>query len=416
MTPGAALLLVASYLIGAIPFGYLIARMKGVDLFQAGSGNIGATNVGRILGRKYGVLVFVLDFLKGAGPVAAIIPLARSLGLDAAVTTDVLRVGAALLAFLGHLFPVYLGFRGGKGVATGAGAVVVLVPGPAAVAALTWGTVALAARFISLASVAAAVALVVARLIWTVEPFGPDGWLVTAFCVVGSALVIGKHLGNIRRLLAGTENRVGDGPMRQTLLRGLHILALGFWFGGAAFFSFVAAPTIFDSFKQVVNDGPSDRTAHQTIIPADAPQAQKDALASALAGSAVGPIFPKYYLMQVICGFIALFTAGAWWRSERPLMYWRTTAIIWALIFVIGGWRISDHVSQLRVERFHPDPAVADAARAAFGPWHLVSLLLSFITTCLAGVVLTLATKFNDPQTPQMTQIPEEEMKSVKSA
>jgi glycerol-3-phosphate acyltransferase PlsY len=79
----AALLWGASYLIGAIPFGYLIARMKGVDLFKAGSGNIGATNVGRTLGRKYGLLVFTLDFLKGSGPVAAVVPLARSHGPDA---------------------------------------------------------------------------------------------------------------------------------------------------------------------------------------------------------------------------------------------------------------------------------------------------------------------------------------------
>ena len=99
---------------------------------------------------------------------------------------------------------------------------------------------------------------------------------MTAFCLVGAALVVVKHRANIRRLLAGTENRIGDGPMRQTLLRGLHVLALGFWFGGAAFFNFVAAPTIFDSFKQVVNDGPSDRTANQTIIPADATDADEE--------------------------------------------------------------------------------------------------------------------------------------------
>jgi acyl-phosphate glycerol 3-phosphate acyltransferase len=402
MTPGAVLLLVASYLIGAIPFGYLIARMKGVDLFKAGSGNIGATNVGRILGRKYGVLVFVLDFLKGAVPVAAIVPMARSLDPDGAVPADTLRVGAALLAFLGHLFPVYLGFRGGKGVATGAGAVCVLVPGPAVVAVLTWAVVALATRFVSLASVAAAAALVLARLAGTPDPFGPDRWIVTTFCLVGSALVIVKHRGNVRRLLAGTENRIGDGPMRQTLLRGQHLLALGFWFGGAAFFNFVTAPTIFDSFKRVVNDGQSDRTAHQTIIPPDAPQPTRDALASALAGSAVGPIFPKYYLMQAACGGIALVTALTWFRADpaRSVHRWRVYLLGLAVLLVAVGWPISEHVSQLRVDRFH-----SAAAKAAFGPWHLVSLALSFVTTCLAGVGLALAAKIDDPQIPQMTQI-----------
>ncbi len=403
----AALLWGASYLIGAIPFGYLIARMKGVDLFKAGSGNIGATNVGRTLGRKYGLLVFTLDFLKGSGPVAAVVPLARSHGPDAETalgSPDALRVGAALLAFLGHLFPVYLGFRGGKGVATGAGAVFVLVPGPAVLAALGWVVTALATRFVSLSSIVAVAVLVLARVAGTPDPFGPGHWVVTTFCVVGSALVVVKHRGNIRRLLAGTENRIGDGPMRQTLLRGLHLLALGFWFGGAAFFNFVSAPAIFDSFKQVVNEGPSDRTALQTIIAPDAPQPAKDALASALAGSAIGPIFPKYFLMQAVCGAVALVTALTWFRAGA-VGRWRVYLIGLALVLVAASWPISEHVSQLRIERFQ-----SDAARAAFGPWHLVSLFLSLMTTCLAGVALALAAKINDPQ------ISNPGLQSVKSA
>ncbi|HSQ57763.1 MAG TPA: glycerol-3-phosphate acyltransferase, partial [Gemmata sp.] len=118
----AILLLAGSYLTGAIPFGYIVGRMRGVNLFAAGSGNIGATNAARVLGPGYGVLVFVLDFLKGAGPVAFILPVACAVapGADLALgQPDLLRVGAAALAFLGHLFPIYLGFRGGKGVATG---------------------------------------------------------------------------------------------------------------------------------------------------------------------------------------------------------------------------------------------------------------------------------------------------------
>src|SRR5438874_2024277 len=94
------LLLVAAYLVGAIPFGYVVGRLHGVNLFEIGSGNIGATNVGRVLGRKYGILVFVLDFLKGAVPVAVIVPLA--VGAETAIgPPDVLRVGAAALAFAG---------------------------------------------------------------------------------------------------------------------------------------------------------------------------------------------------------------------------------------------------------------------------------------------------------------------------
>ena len=137
----AAVVLLASYLFGAVPFGYLIARAKGVDLFKAGSGNIGATNVGRVLGKKYGIAAFVLDFLKGTVPVGVSVPLANALDPSAGSALghpDALRVLAGLLAFLGHLFPIYLKFRGGKGVATGAGVVAVLVPGPFAVAVAVW--------------------------------------------------------------------------------------------------------------------------------------------------------------------------------------------------------------------------------------------------------------------------------------
>src|SRR5829696_817429 len=155
----AVLALLAAYLIGAIPFGWLIARSRGVDIFHAGSGNIGATNVGRVLGRKWGTLVFALDFAKGAVPVAlaGLLPTETH---EALGPPEALRVGVALCTFLGHLFPLYLGFRGGKGVATGAGTVFVLVPGPAALSVLFWVTVLLASRVVSLASLAAASVLV----------------------------------------------------------------------------------------------------------------------------------------------------------------------------------------------------------------------------------------------------------------
>src|SRR5690242_17213462 len=128
LTLGTVLL---SYLVGAIPFGYAVARGRGVDILRQGSGNIGATNVGRVLGWPFGILVFLLDFAKGALPVVAATALiARDADLAAALGTDGLPVLAGLAAFLGHLFPVYLGFRGGKGVATAAGVVAILLPGP----------------------------------------------------------------------------------------------------------------------------------------------------------------------------------------------------------------------------------------------------------------------------------------------
>jgi acyl-phosphate glycerol 3-phosphate acyltransferase len=392
----ASLLFAVAYLVGAIPFGYIVGRLRGVDLFKVGSGNIGATNAARVLGVPYGVLVFVLDFLKGAVPVALSLPLARQLSPDAETALgqpDVLRVGAAAFAFLGHLFPIYLGFRGGKGVATGAGTIFVLVPGPATLAVLFWVVVLLASRTVSLASLAAVSVLVAARLLGTVNPFSEQALPITLYLLIGTAFVFLKHRSNVRRIVAGTESQsLGDGPRRSVLLRMIHVVALGLWFGGAAFFNFGTALPIFESFKHVVNDGPSDRTAHMPIIEADAKQARKDALASALAGAAVGPVFPRYFGMQAVCGLAALITALSWWKCGR-LCRWRVYLIGVALLLVAIGWPIANHVTELRLQRFSADSAIADEAKAAFAPWHFVSLGLSVVTVCLAGVALALAAK-----------------------
>ena len=394
--PVALALLLAAYLVGAVPFGYVIGRLKGVNLFTAGSGNIGATNAARVLGRTAGALVFLLDFLKGVVPVAVVVPLARLAepGAELALgPADVLRVGAAALAFLGHLFPVYLGFRGGKGVATGAGTILVLVPGPAALAVLGWVVVLFASRTVSLASLAAVTILVAARLLTHPTPFSPAARPVTLYLLAGTAMVVLKHRANVARLAAGTENRIGDFAMRQPVLRAVHVVALGLWFGGAAFFNFVTAPLVFESFKQVVNDGPSTRTANQTIIAADAPEEKKKELAGALAGAAVGPVFPPYFGMQVVCGFVALFTAQAWKNAEgrRTVHRWRFYVVMFGVIVVMCAWPVSTLVSELRVKRFDPHEGTARAAQAQFAAWHLVSLLLSFVTTLFAGVARALA-------------------------
>src|SRR5208283_6016922 len=149
-----AVTILISYLVGAIPFGYLISRTKGVDILHQGSGNIGATNVGRVLGRRFGILVFLLDFAKGAVPVAVALGLRDRAGAEttALLGPSGLGVCAGLAAFLGHLFPVYLRFRGGKGVATSAGVVAVLLPWPALGAVLTWVAVVCSTRYVSLAS------------------------------------------------------------------------------------------------------------------------------------------------------------------------------------------------------------------------------------------------------------------------
>jgi len=380
-------LLLAAYLIGAIPFGYLMGRLRGVDLFQAGSGNIGATNAGRVLGRKYGLLVFVLDLLKGALPVAAV-------GWFDMESPNAVRAGVAALAFLGHLFPIYLGFRGGKGVATGAGTVLMLAPIPAACAIGAWIVVVLASRTVSLASLAAVGVLALVRVLQP-SPFDADQLPITLFLLIGAAVVIVKHRSNIGRLRAGTESRLGDFAMRETLVRGLHVLALGLWFGGAGFFNFVAAPKIFQSFDAVAKGGPSDRTAHFDITKGMNDD-EKKSLGSALAGSAVGPIFPFYFGLQTVCCAVALATAFSWRNRAGRVNRVRLWVLAAALLAVAVSVPIGQHVSDLRVLRFDADPAIAAAAKADFGPWHLVSLFLSFVTVCLAGVALAMAAALPD--------------------
>src|SRR5262249_35486024 len=156
------------------------ARSRGVDLRAAGSGNVGATNVGRLLGTKIGVLVFLLDFAKGALPVAV----ARWVSPEAWVA-----VAAGLAAFLGHIFPVRLGFRGGRVGATGAGVVAVLMPLPTLGAAIVWLTLFCSMRYVSLASIIAAICLFAFHLASEPKPFAPGMRIVTGFCVVAAALV-----------------------------------------------------------------------------------------------------------------------------------------------------------------------------------------------------------------------------------
>lgn len=388
----AAVVLGTAYLVGAVPFGYLVGRLRGVNLFEYGSRNIGATNAARVLGRGYGVLVFALDFAKGLVPVALAVPGANALG-GTDWPHEWLRTGAGTMAFLGHVYPVTLSFRGGKGVASGAGVAAALVPGPFAIALLTWVLVALVTRMVSVASVATAVALVVARLASATDPFGSDG-IVTGLCVVGGALVVVRHRANLARVRAGTESRIADGPARQMLLAALHVLAVGIWTGAAGFFSFAVAPAMFTSFRQVVAESPSDRTAGVEIVPAGTSAADRAALASALAGAAVGPVFPRLFTLQAVCGAAGLCTALAWWDAvPRRLHRGRVAVLAGAVALVIVGWPLSKHVSELSRRRYDPDPAVASAAKSAFRPWHVVSLVSTAATTLLAGAALALAAR-----------------------
>ena len=399
----ALLLLAAAYIIGAIPFGYIVGRLRGVNLLAVGSGNIGATNAARVLGTPFGVLVFVLDFLKGAVPVAAILPLIKALAPDGEAvfgSPDVLRVGAAALTFVGHLFPVFLGFRGGKGVATGAGTIFVLVPGPAALAVLFWAVVLLASRTVSAASLVAALVLVLARLLAAPGCFGEEALPITLYLLIGSAAVVVKHQGNVWRLFRGTESpSLADGPRRLAWLRTVHVVALGMWFGGSFFFNLLAAPAIFASFAEAVESAPTGRTANEPLLPPDADPDRKKRLASALAGAAVGPVFPRYFAMQAVCGGLALVTASAWRGVPGGVHRLRVKLLLAGLLTVAAGWPLSRYVTELRVQRVDlTNPSRAEDARSLFVPWHLASLGLSFFTIILSGGALALAGRLPDEQ------------------
>jgi len=199
-----ALVLIVAYLLGSIPFGYLIVRlMEGGDVRSSGSGGTGATNVSRSAGKLWGVLTLLLDAAKGALAVV----LARSLLADD-YGINWWVAAAAIAVLVGHCFPVWLGFQGGKGVATGLGVFLSLYPLAVACAAVVFFLVVVLSRYVSLASMFAVAALPL--FVWLLSVyFLPVGELapVMAAALASGALIILMHHGNIRRLLRGTESK-----------------------------------------------------------------------------------------------------------------------------------------------------------------------------------------------------------------
>jgi acyl phosphate:glycerol-3-phosphate acyltransferase len=190
----------AAYLLGSIPFGYLIVHFSGRgDVRRHGSGNIGATNVARVAGAAGGVLTLVLDAAKGYFAVR----------LAAAVTDGNIRwmIAAALLALAGHVFPAWLGFRGGKGIATGAGVFIPICWEAVVGAVLVWLIVVAFWRYISLGSLAAAASLPLFMYVLYARPGFAPPWIVSAGTSAAMLLVIWRHRPNIVRLLDGTEPR-----------------------------------------------------------------------------------------------------------------------------------------------------------------------------------------------------------------
>ena len=200
-----AVFLLGSYLLGSIPFGYLAGRLQGIDIRQAGSCNVGATNVVRLLGKRYGYPVFALDVLKGFAAVK--ISMLMATGRPPEWNSpEIFGILAAMSSVLGHLYPPWLKFKGGKGVATSAGALLALTPVSTLIGVAIWITVFWLTRYVSLASLTAAVVLPIVILVVSSPDQNKRKPLVcSSICV--AAVVVWRHRSNLSRLIRGTEPR-----------------------------------------------------------------------------------------------------------------------------------------------------------------------------------------------------------------
>ena len=200
-----AVVLIGSYLLGSIPFGYLAGRLVGIDIRQVGSGNVGATNVVRVLGKGYGYPVFALDVLKGFGAVKISMLMAPGRPQEWN-SPELFGILAAMSSVLGHLYPPWLKFNGGKGVATSAGALLALTPVATLIGVAIWIIVFWLTRYVSLASIIAAVVLPIVILFCNLQDQNKGKPLFySSICV--AAVVIWRHRSNLSRLIRGTEPR-----------------------------------------------------------------------------------------------------------------------------------------------------------------------------------------------------------------
>ncbi len=197
---------VGSYLLGSIPFGYILVRVfQGIDVRSIGSGNIGATNVARTGGKGLAIATLVLDAFKGWLPVFLVLML-PGIPASGPAQLHTLATFAALIAVIGHMFPVWLGFKGGKGVATGLGVFLALAPKAVLISVVLFLAIVASTRYVSLGSILAAATFPVA-LWWLERDVFPGPAL--AMCAAVALLVIIRHHQNIGRLMAGTESRFG---------------------------------------------------------------------------------------------------------------------------------------------------------------------------------------------------------------
>jgi glycerol-3-phosphate acyltransferase PlsY len=194
-----------AYLLGSIPFGYLMAKAKGIDIRSVGSGNIGATNAMRVLGKPAGIFVLLMDAAKGFAAVALLadgLPQLLHLTIPDIAANHIL---AGICAVLGHNYTCWLKFKGGKGIATTAGVYLALAPWALLVALVVFILALLLTKYVSVGSIAAAIAL--PATVWVMSP---NNLLLCLVTTALGALAVWKHKGNIQRLMAGTENRLGQ--------------------------------------------------------------------------------------------------------------------------------------------------------------------------------------------------------------
>jgi acyl phosphate:glycerol-3-phosphate acyltransferase len=197
---------ITAYLLGSIPFGFLIAKTKGIDIRTVGSGNIGATNVFRSISKKLGVVTFALDFLKGCCGAKLLPLLVYQFAPDllTGLSRDALPVFCGAMTIVGHNWTCFLGFKGGKGIATSAGMLLGLSPLGVSIALTVWFLVFVTSRYVSVASICAALTMGV--IVWPLHLKTHGIWFPAVLTAL-ALLAIWKHRSNIARLRAGTESR-----------------------------------------------------------------------------------------------------------------------------------------------------------------------------------------------------------------
>ncbi|MDH5717877.1 MAG: glycerol-3-phosphate 1-O-acyltransferase PlsY [Spirochaetia bacterium] len=199
------MLILLSYLFGSIPFAYIAGKIKGIDITKHGSGNVGATNTMRLLGKSWGFFVFFLDALKGFIPAAIFVKLLFNKNNEALELESVYLIAAALFAILGHIYSVWIDFKGGKGAATGFGALLAIIPYIMLISLGIFIIFIILFKYVSLASIMAALSIPVLFLFFESLHEKKE---IFIFLLIISLFVVYKHKSNINRLLNGTENKI----------------------------------------------------------------------------------------------------------------------------------------------------------------------------------------------------------------